>query len=123
MNKREVKKLLKGYLLDNPEELFDVLYETRQYTRVLDYLEVFDMDELDWRLDVLSASEILSLDATGFISRDDYFKFDRDSITSFSRAEYQTILINNIDSIIDEFMDVYEDCEVSNDIWNIVSLY
>ena len=33
------------------------------------------------------------------------------------------LLIDNIDNIIDEFIDVYEDCEVSNDIWNIVSLY
>ena len=123
MKRNEVKKLLKGYLLANPEELFDVLYETKQYTQELDYLEVFDMDELDWRLDVLSASEILSLDTTGFSYDDEYFQFDRDSITSFTRKEYQILLIDNIDNIIDEFMDVYEDCEVSNDIWNIVSLY
>ena len=123
MKRNEVKNLLKGYLLANPAELFIVLYETKQYTQELDYWEVFDMDELDWRLDVLSASEILSLDTAGFSYDDEYFQFDRDSITSFTRKEYQILLIDNIDNIIDEFMDVYEDCEVSNDIWNIVSLY
>lgn len=103
---------IKEFLLNNLEEIKNVIAEVNNWNGSLVSFEVFDNDEYFFN-DIFYGSkyELVEKIANGsYRIEDDLVRFDcYGDIESLNRREYEEELKENIDEIIEELIDCYDD--------------
>lgn len=103
---------IKEFLLNNLEEIKNVIAEVYNWNGSLVGFEVFDNDEYFFN-DIFYGSkyELVEKIANGsYRIEDDLVRFDcYGDIESLNRREYEEELKENIDEIIEELMNCYDD--------------
>lgn len=121
MNKTTLMNNLKGYLLDNSEELLQVVSDINSWNGQLDYLDFISMDFFDDYMEGNSPSWIAERIYYGdFNPNDDYFMFNGyGNLESYD--EYKAIeeCKGYIDEIVDALFDNIDNIEASDTIMDM----
>lgn len=116
-------KNLKSYLLENINELKILVGEINSYNGSLDYLEAWENDEYTINeLFYNNPYEALRSSCYGYYNiNDDLIKFNAyGNIESLNENEYDIELIDNIDDIIQELLKIYNNIDLSNEIFELI---
>ena len=116
-------KNLKGYLLENIQEVKSLVCEINGYNGSLDYLEVYEND--DYIINELFSNnpyELLEKCWYGYYNiNDDLIKFNGyGNIESLNECEYEDELKENIDEIICELLKVFNKIDVPEQIYTLI---
>ena len=112
-----MKNTIKGYLLNNMEALREVVAELNSWNSCLDYLEVFDMEELDDALEGYTPTEVANKIFYGnFNPNDNYVRFNAyANLESFNEWELEDEYKHYIDEIVEALLDNIDDIEIYDD--------
>ena len=112
-----MKNTIKGYLLNNMEVTMDLVNQLNSWNGCLKFLEVIDMEELDFHLEGLTPTEIVNKMFFGdFNPNEDYFRFNAyANLESFDawdlEEEYKTYIDKIVDALLNNIgnITVYDD--------------
>ena len=115
-----MKNTIKGYLLNNTEEIMEVVQELNSWNGCLEHLEVIDMEYLNDYLHDLDPIEIANKIFFGdFNPNHDYFRFNAyNNLESFEAWELEDEYKKYIDEIVENLIYYKDAITLSDDELN-----
>ena len=117
---------IKEFLLNNLEEIKNIIAEINNWNGSFANFEVFDNDKYFFN-DIFYGSkyELVEKIANGsYRIEDDLVRFDcYGDIESLNRREYEEELKENIDEIIEELIDCYDNLDISDELIALIEEY
>ena len=125
-----MNKELKNYLLDNMEITREVVEELNNYNNCLCDLIVFDNDDEFFDIFFDNRLEIARAICYGdYNYNDEYVNFNGyNNLVSYDEYEYEELLIDNINDIVDNLIDYIDYIDLSIEIYDkiksqLINLY
>ena len=127
MKKENLLNEIKGLLLNDLNTLKDVVRELNSWNACLDYLDVYENDEEFFNMffEGRPAEVARAIYYGDFNYNDEYIKFNGyGNLESFSEYEYEELLEENIEEIIDCSLEYAEYISIdSEELENLLSQY
>ena len=127
MKKESLLNEIEGLLLNDFNTLKDVVRELNSWNACLDYLEVYNNDEefFDMFFEGRPAEVARAVFYGDYNYNDDYVKFNvYENLESLSEYDYEEMLEENIEEIIDCLIDNAEYISIdSEELENLLSQY
>jgi hypothetical protein len=115
-------KNLRSYLLENMEELRFLVDVINSYNGSLNYLEVYENDKDFFEVYFTNTFDaVRSVYYGDYNFHDDLIRFNGlGNIESLSNYDYEIELRDSIDDIIDELLKVYNELDISDELYELI---
>ncbi len=127
LSKKEIVKKMENYLRNNMEEARDIVAQINNWDGSLEHLYIYDMCDFDDIIECrdLSPTELIDKALYGdFTTNNDYFTFDGlDNLISYSEYEYEELVRDNIDEIVERYIEVSGHIDASEDMEALMEAY